>query len=868
MGLLPRVMLTVSLVMCLSFVAIFFVFLHDQADEAQRRLDMEIDSMVDVISPLMVEQIVIGDFATINQLLKSQIERNQSFKSIIWHSDSGTKLSAQSSRSASGVPWWFSNLFTLHNLTKNVAIQLGGVSYGELLIVSDKDYIIAKIWHRAIQIFLFGLGVTLLLLLAIGYLLRINLSKLGELAKATRQFEAGDYSVRINEAGSPELREATHAFNNMANQLEKLFVELEASRHEVNEQLHFIEELFASIPLPIFYKDREGIYLDVNRAWEEFFGVSRETIVGHTVYRLYEHDLDTARIHDEKDQELWAQPGVQVYERQIKTGEGKEYATLYSKATFTNTEGKVAGIIGLITDLTELKAAEARAQQALMEKVSAETANRAKSTFLANMSHEIRTPLTAIIGFAETLLDSHAEQQDRIEAIQTIIRSGKHLQSIISDILDLSKIEADRLDIETIPVELFEMLHDISVLAELQAAEKGIRFLLEPCFPLPQKILSDPTRIKQILMNLTNNAIKFTERGEVTLRVRYNPQTDKISFEVHDTGIGLSNEQQSKLFNPFTQADISTTRQYGGTGLGLYLSRQLAVQLGGDINVNSQQAKGSCFTLLLPVGQIAEQMFLQQQPAYPTPEPQVEIVNTDVRGTVLVAEDNPENQKLMRYYLSKLGAVQISLVENGEQAVRAALKSAYDLIFMDIQMPVMDGVEATQILRSRDYHGPIVALTANTMKTDIAVYKEIGCNDFVAKPIDQKKLYEVILRYMHPVAEGEDESAIISQLLVNDADMSDIVQLFIDGLDEKLQELREAIEGQNWQQVRFVAHNLKGTGGGVGYPMVTEVAIRLMIHAEQTDQQAANSTLQELVTLTKRIKSGFPAASSGVSANG
>ena len=267
---------------------------------------------------------------------------------------------------------------------------------------------------------------------------------------------------------------------------------------------------------------------------------------------------------------------------------------------------------GYALEVTQRKKALADARSAKLEKMAAEAANTAKSTFLANMSHEIRTPLTAIIGFSETLLDTSQTMSERVESINTVIRSGKHLMQIINDILDLSKVEADKLDIEQLSVSPFEIRADVHSLVSLMAENKGLFFEVEYDFPMPEMIVTDPVRLKQIIINLCNNAVKFTQKGGVHVKVSFN--NNLLTVNIVDTGIGLNQEQMEKIFSPFTQADTSTTRQYGGTGLGLHLSKQLAKKLGGDITVESTPEVGSCFSLTVTTGDIDENKLLSYMP--------------------------------------------------------------------------------------------------------------------------------------------------------------------------------------------------------------------------------------------------------------
>ena len=329
-------------------------------------------------------------------------------------------------------------------------------------------------------------------------------------------------------------------------------------------------------------------------------------------------------------------------------------------------------------------------------------ANRAKSAFLANMSHEIRTPLASILGFAELLLDQRTgvSQED---ALRTIMDNGRHLLQVVSDILDVPKIEADGLELEIAEVQLAAMLKDTELLMGPRAREKGLGFQLQVELPLPAVLRSDCVRLKQVLINFCSNAIKFTPSGSVTLRARV-LAGHALELAVIDTGIGLTQEQIGRLFQPFVQADVSTTRRFGGTGLGLYICKQLATMLGGSLDVQAHAGRGSVFALRIPLPtaglqpdvawirtreELAQAGALGEVRDLPIPS---------LAGAVLVAEDNLDSQRLITAYLQCTGAA-VRVVDNGEQAVQEALSGAYDLLLMDIQMPVLDGVSAISLLR-------------------------------------------------------------------------------------------------------------------------------------------------------------------------
>jgi signal transduction histidine kinase/sensor domain CHASE-containing protein/FixJ family two-component response regulator len=403
---------------------------------------------------------------------------------------------------------------------------------------------------------------------------------------------------------------------------------------------------------------------------------------------------------------------------------------------------------------------EQRTHELEVAKGEAEAANRSKSEFLANMSHEIRTPMTAILGYSEQLLDPDLGRPEFDQAVGIIRRNGDHLLQVINDILDLSKIEAGKLEVERIACSPLQVVSDVLDLLRNRASAKGLLLQAECAGPLPEAILTDPTRLRQILFNLVGNSIKFTERGSINLRVSLQPGGNESSlrFEVMDTGIGMNAEQVARLFHAFSQADASTTRRFGGTGLGLAISRHLAQLLGGDVTVSSQPGVGSTFRVTIATGPLQDVGMLTDpvvgvQPAQ-TGASLLPSQHRTLPVRVLLAEDGRDNQMLVKAILRKAGA-SCDIVADGRAAVDRALAAAkegkpYAAILMDMQMPILDGVAATAELRRAGYHLPIIALTANAMESDRRRCLEAGCNDFSSKPIDRNKLLATLERWTLP----------------------------------------------------------------------------------------------------------------------
>ncbi len=545
-------------------------------------------------------------------------------------------------------------------------------------------------------------------------------------------------------------------------------------------------------------------------------------------------------------------------------------------------------------DLTEhtraedaLKAANSRLTEMA---VQAKSANAAKSAFLANMSHEIRTPMTAILGFADLLKDSlaqcggsdcHAGAEElaaRQEHLKTIQRNGEHLLGLINDMLDLSKIEAGKLHVEHIECSPIQIVEEVLSLMRVRAVEKGLLLEAQYDFPLPQAVLSDPTRLRQVLVNLIGNALKFTPAGRVDVSVRHRAASEGLSsldFVVRDTGIGMTPEQLERLFQPFSQADASTTRHFGGTGLGLTISKRLAEALGGDIQVESRPGQGSVFTLTISVEALEAPGYVNgaaEAPVRPGRQREAEASRPHhLYGRVLLAEDGRDNQRLISTILRKAGA-EVDVAENGRLAVERvqdaqAAGRPYDIILMDMQMPEMDGYQATLRLRALGVTTPIVALTAHAMAGDRQKCLDSGCTDYASKPIQRTALLTQLAGLLGQTSgPGESEatvpaasaaSPVLQSEFAHDPDVADLIPAFLASLPGQLAEMREALQHGDFERLTRLSHQLKGAGGGYGYPTITNAAGRVE-HAGRTgDAEGAALSLSALETLCRSAHDGM-----------
>ncbi|MGV3483851.1 MAG: ATP-binding protein, partial [Planctomycetaceae bacterium] len=419
--------------------------------------------------------------------------------------------------------------------------------------------------------------------------------------------------------------------------------------------------------------------------------------------------------------------------------------------------GTLINFVGVQHDITE----QVQSQQALeLANRAANLANEAKSAFLATMSHELRTPLTAVLGFAD-MLRSESDQPDYLDKVETIKRNGQYLLALLNDVLDLSKIEAGKLDIDQEVIDILAVTHDVQSLMQIRATEAGIPLRFEYKTKLPREVTADEVRVRQILVNLISNAIKFTNAGEVlvTVELRHELQPPMLSISVKDTGIGITPEQQARLFTPFNQATQETTKRFGGTGLGLSISKRLAEGMGGMITVQSEVGVGSEFTFSLPVSEIQVQSLVPARPA--TTAPSEAAANAQaarpalpkIDGRILLADDRRDVWRIGKYFLEKCGA-EVTIVEDGRQALDAVQRAQgdgnpFDLILMDMQMPVMTGREAVAAIRDLRLQIPIIALTADAMDGEREACLAMGCDEYFPKPIDGPRLMNLIASFLN-----------------------------------------------------------------------------------------------------------------------
>jgi PAS domain S-box-containing protein len=504
------------------------------------------------------------------------------------------------------------------------------------------------------------------------------------------------------------------------------------------------QQIANRLPIIVWTADKTGHVDWYNDWWYEYLGLPRGTKWDDPNYSpMHPDDV-------ERTKKLWAEAVSQgknfQMEQRFKRGSDGQYRWHIVRGVPVKDEnGKVLRYVGGNTDVHDQKILTEELKQARQE---AEAASQAKSSFLANMSHEIRTPMTAILGFTEVLRDSELDRLERQDAIARIDSSGRALLRLIDDILDISKIEAGKLTVQRVKFSPIEVATEVVSLLKLSAESKFIGLKLKVEASTPISAFSDPARVRQILMNLVGNAVKFTSAGEVVLKIKSEANKFLI-FDVCDTGIGISKEDQAKLFMPFAQADSSITRTFGGTGLGLLLSKRLTEQLGGNLVLaESTPGKGSRFRARIEAGPFHFGTTNVQDDLQQAQSTNPKRTGHELDGIkVLVAEDVLDNQVLMRRYLESSGA-EVRFANNGKEAVEKALHDNFDVVLMDIQMPVLDGIQATRQLRAEGYNQPILALTAHAMAEEVARSIAAGCDAHLTKPITKRTLVDSIKEHL------------------------------------------------------------------------------------------------------------------------
>ncbi|MFN3077688.1 MAG: ATP-binding protein [Alphaproteobacteria bacterium] len=564
----------------------------------------------------------------------------------------------------------------------------------------------------------------------------------------------------------------------------------------------FSQQLIDGIPNPIYVTRDDGICVGCNLAFEAISGMSRDLLVGRSLSPVLPRDL--ARLYRDTERAISTLVGRHTFRNTVTYADGSIHDVEIHKTRF-GSDG--AHVVTTLVDVTTHRRAE-EAQRAAKER--AEEAGRVKSRFLAMVSHEIRTPMNAILGLTDLLKETRLEEVQN-KYVNLVAQAGEHLLTLVDDILDFSKIEANRIELESIVFDLHALLDSVSGVTGVRAEQKGLAMHTFITPGLARYWRGDPHRLRQVLTNLLGNAVKFTATGTVILSVYPGTEKDVLRFAVADTGPGIPRNKLRTIFDPFAQADASTTRSHGGTGLGLAICRQLAALMGGSIEVASQLRVGSTFSFSVTLIPATEDEIAAQLAAAKETAPSSGHLPP---SRILLVDDSDLNQLVVRNLLAGTPCV-IDVADNGATAVALEATCAYDLVLMDIQMPVMDGYDATMAIRRREKAAslpakPIIALTAGAFKEDRDAAIVSGCTDYLAKPVRKGMLMTLLRRYLgggtgHP---GDSSQARIEKTVDNELDH--LLPAFFGQMESDIERMREALAGSDWDALGRLAHSARG----------------------------------------------------------
>jgi PAS domain S-box-containing protein len=1015
-GLVSRLMLAVGTAIVAGGGVQTYLLMAEGAAEHSARLKRELNETLTFMAPLIADQAIIGEYNVISQLLNNQVKKGE-VDSFQWTDKDGRKLTAYDKPDTLAAPAWFTSVAAIDRAEESTEVTLGGVGYGRLTAAMTTTKAYNRLWQQFVKQ-LQIVAVTLFLMLQFIWLIfRGNLGTLRMLAEGANRFSQGDYAVRIEPEGSPEVSSAAEAFNNMANNIEGLIASLGKSESK-NKLLATIVEQSSEA---IWTRDLNGTITSWNSGAAAMFGYPPAEAVG----RALQVGESSPNEEQERRQRLIAGHKFS-YDAKAMTRTGTAIDIQVAVAPLLDDANQCIGSIAVARDVTQHK----RSEEALrLAREAAEAASHAKSSFLARMSHEIRTPMNGVLGMTELLLETGLSSTQRKYA-ETVQRSGQNLLSIINDLLDFSKIEAGKLELENVDMDLRRTIEDVVDLLAERAHSKGLELACSIPANLATHVKGDPLRMGQVLTNLVGNAIKFTEQGSVVIRVASMGETAKratMRFEVSDTGVGITADAQSRIFDEFSQADGSTTRKHGGSGLGLAISKQLVEMMGGSIRVESAPGAGSTFSFttsfekqetqpleVAPMGMLTgvralivestaiNRGILHSQMSNwgmtnrvaATPEQAVDLLaeaasrgapydiaiidlglpgvdalelsrairarrdigrvrlvmltrrQVDIRNArdagidaclakpvrqtvlyeclvnvmagqtpdavaapavgepqsaapagyranILLVEDNLINQQVALGILQIQG-YNVTVVNNGREALDAHVHGAFDLVLMDCHMPEMDGFEATREIRARERASggkrlPIIALTANAMAQDREACLSAGMDDHLSKPFSMLTLQEMLDRWTPQAASAQSQAAeLAAQATAKAAEVLDrqileqlgrvrtngkpellarVINLYRVESPKIVQKMKQAARSGDAPAIAAAAHSLKSSSANVGARVLSRYCEELEASARRADTEEARKILAKLESEHDCVQSALAAESEALAAS-
>ncbi|MCP4143432.1 MAG: response regulator [Chloroflexi bacterium] len=877
-----KLIIPITVVMVMLFLIFNIYFIRDQRINLEIRLEEKAERITDLLISSNLESVWNVNKIALELNCEAFFDDEEITRLVIIDKFYGGDLLVNLLKPIVG----------LRDIIKKADFTKGGKKIAELEVVFTNYHIEQNL--KRMRNTILGLS-ALAFLVIIGLIAttsKIALKSLNGLMDGVRHVATGNLTYRIPQQSQDEIGILARAFNNMTAKLRGLIADLRERATELDVKNTQFRAILDNSMAVIYLKDIDGKYVLINNRYENLFHITKSEIVGKTDHEIFPKEIaDAFQANDQRVIEGNAPLETEEY----SPHDDGLHAYISTKVPLHDADGNIYGVCGISTDITERKKTEdllknysiklgqkveERTGELKIAKNVAIKANQAKSDFLANMSHEIRTPMNAIIGLSYLILGTELspKQQDYQTKIHA---SANSLLRLINDILDFSKIEAGKLDMEKRNFSLAEVLENLSSLINIQIEKKGLTFSLEVEESVSDNLTGDAMRLGQILLNLAANAVKFTDKGGISVIIEQAEAFDReavLRFAISDTGIGMSGEQVDQLFQSFHQVDASITRKYGGTGLGLAITKRLIELMGGEIQVESEPGKGSRFNFTARFG-ISKQKAPKQ--ISPVSVKQVSELLRDVH--ILLVEDNEINQQVARELLEQAGA-KVSVADNGEIAVKKVEKERFDCILMDLQMPGIDGLTATRIIRNRLAPSdlPVIAMTASAMASDREQCINAGMNDYIAKPFKPADLYKTLVRWTR--------SGAVPEIVGTDAPPDESVQRSaddfppLDGVDvragllnmngdqklylkilknihKRFRDITEQIQAEldhgAIEAARLLAHTFKGLSGSMGAKELEKISFKLESSLKEEDIDNIPEIMASFSNEVERVMPGL-----------